>query len=1088
MTPCSPLLVPLGVRKHPWVGVGKAAADTPSLEFQILGPLQVVRAGDDVPLGARKQRTVLALLLLEAGRVVPTSRLIDELWQGRPPSSAPVTLRSYVSRLRTVLRPYAGVNARAGGYVLETASLHLDAQLFEKLMREGQDALARGLARTAAERFRSGLALWRGRALADVAEDGLLALESGRLEELRLSAVEGRVEAELALGLHAELVGELELLVGEHPLRERLWRQLMLALYRCDRQADALEAYARVRKLLTTELGLEPSEELRRLQQAVLRQDVPDVRRMGEQHNLPVPLSSFIGRERELEELERLLPETRLLTVTGVGGVGKTRLAIEAAAQAAPRVERVCFVDLSGVRETALVPQAVAEALGIPESPHRPLLEVLTGYVSTTEPLLVLDNCEHLRDATAELVERLLGAAPALHVLATSREPLGVPGEVDYALSPLAVPADDLGPEGLAQFASVRLFLERASASRADFGTSPDAVATVARICRDLDGLPLAIELAAVRAKSLSAEEIAAHLDQRFDFLKFWRRVAVPRHQTLRATMDWSYELLSKREQQTLRRLSAFAGGFTLGACARVCTGGDEGQAIDLLARLVERSLVVAEPGERDSRYRLLETVRQYAAERLVEAGDADETRRVHALAFLHLAEGAFSPGQDGLFLLARDQANLRAALKWSFSTADEIAPRLACALGRFWLARWQLVEGRAWLEQALTQHRTEDALRAELLGFLGGVLHETGQLTDAERILADGLRIADCAGDALLAARIRVRHADVRVMLGAPVRDLLGECEAAAATLETAGDVDGLADALVIIGKFRFWVRHPDHQETLERAAEIARESGNRPAELMALEWLAVSLHDLSVPTDVAIERQEQLLAEVAGEPRSEAGILAPLAWTYGLAGRFAEARDALARSGAIYSAELGWPLEWAACAMNAGAIELMAGDPAAAERALRPAYDALREMGEANYFLDVADYLTSSLCEQGRADEAQQVVEEMRSALPPGSEVRKGEWQLAAAKVQVRRGELLAAERLAREGCRRIGTLSLASHGEALLAQAEILELAGKPEEAAAVFREVLALYEDRRAVPLAERAQVGLQRVADLLAPAG
>jgi predicted ATPase/DNA-binding SARP family transcriptional activator/class 3 adenylate cyclase len=576
-----------------------------SLEFRILGPLQVVRAGNNVPLGARKQRTVLALLLLEAGRVVPTDRLTEELWQGRPPGSAGVTLRSYVSRLRTLLRPDAGVIASGGGYMLETDDASIDAERFERLVREGEDALARGLSRTAAERFRSGLVLWRGPALADVGEDGLLALESSRLEELRLAAVEGRIDAELALGLHSELVGELERLVGENPLRERLWRQLMLALYRCDRQADALATYGRARKVLTTELGLEPNEELRRLQQAVLRQEVPAVRRVEEQHNLPTPLSSFIGRESELEEVERLLRETGLLTVTGLGGVGKTRLALAAAAQAAPRVERVCFVDLSGVRDPALVPYAVAEALGIPESPHRPLLEVLTAHLRSTEPLLVLDNCEHVSGSCAELVERLLRAVPALHILATSREPLGISGEVDYALSPLAVPEDDLRPEALARFPSVQLFLERASASRADFASAPGAVTTVARMCRDLDGLPLAIELAAVRAKSLSAEEIAAHLDQRFDFLKFWRRVAVPRHQTLRATMDWSYELLSNEEQQTLRRLSVFAGGFTLGPCASVCTGNDENQALDVLAQLIERSLVVAEPAADGTRYRL---------------------------------------------------------------------------------------------------------------------------------------------------------------------------------------------------------------------------------------------------------------------------------------------------------------------------------------------------------------------------------------------------------------------------------------------------------------------------------------------------
>jgi len=1071
------------------VGVGEAAGKT-SLEFQILGPVQVVRAGASVALGGRKQRMALALLLLEAGRVVPTGRLIEDLWLGHPPPSADVTLRSYISRLRPLLRPDASVAARGSGYVLETADgLDLDAQRFERLMREGEEALARGLVRTAADRFRSGLVLWRGRALADVAEGGVLALESGRLEELRVTAIEGRIEAELALGLHEQLVGELERLVGEHPLRERLWRQLMVALYRCNRQADALEAYTRLREELTTELGLEPSEELRHLQQAVLRQEVPLAARVGEQHNLPASLSSFIGRERELAEVLHVLRETRLLTVTGVGGVGKTRLVLAAAAQASSRVERVCFVDLSGVRDPSHVPHAVAEALGIPEIPGRPVLEVLAGYLSTTEPLLVLDNCEHLRETCAELLERLLASAPELHVLATSRERLGVPGEVEYALSPLAVPGDGLDPDELARFASVQLFLERASASGANFAASSEAVVTVARICRDLDGLPLAIELAAVRAQSLSAEEIAAHLDQRFDFLKFWRRVAVPRHQTLRATMDWSYDLLSEQEQQTLRRLSVFAGGFTLASCARVCAAGDESRAVDLLTQLVERSLVVVEPAASGSRYRLLETVRQYSAERLTAAAEAEETYRAHGLAFLRLAEEAFSPGKDGLSMLERDQANLRAALEWSFSRAHEIAPRLARALGRFWQARFQLDEGRAWLERALSLHRPEDALRAELLALLSGLLHDAGDLTEAERILDDGLRIADVVGDPALAARIRVRRADVRLMLGAVSEsDALGECAVAAATLESAEDVDGLADALAVIGKLQFWARDPSHQETLERAAALGRESGNRPAELLAFEWLAITFIDLESPTDVAIERQQELLAAAAGEPRFEAGISAPLGWLYGFAGRFAEARDALARSGRIYSADFSWTLEWAGCAMNAGSIELMAGDPAAAERALRPAVDALFAMGETNYLMGTAYYLASSLCEQGRDGDAEQVVESARAAVSPGNDQTEAVFGLVKARLHARRGELDQAERLALDGRACLGGYGSRWLGEALLTHGEVLELAGKLDEATAVFGEALALYEIRRAAPLAERARTALQRVDDRPVPTG
>jgi hypothetical protein len=439
--------------------------------------------------------------------------------------------------------------------------------------------------------------------------------------------------------------------------------------------------------------------------------------------------------------------------------------------------------------------------------------------------------------------------------------------------------------------------------------------------------------------------------------------------------------------------------------------------------------------------------------------------------------------------LLAREQGNLRAALEWSFSREDEIALRLARALGRFWQARWHLVEGRAWLQRALALHRTEDRLRAELLGLLGGVLHDIGDLTEAEEMLADGLRIAVAAGDPIVAARLRVRRTDVRLALGAVGEsDALAECEAAVATLEAAHDLFGLADALGVLGKFRYWVRDPARRETLERAVAAARESGNRAAALVALQWLAISFTDLS-PTDAAIEGQERLLAEVAGEPRAEAGILAPLAWSYGLAGRFAEARDALARSGAVYTADYGLTLEWAGAAMQAGSIELMAGDAPAAERALRPAYDALRAMADTNYLSSIAYYLVNSLCEQDRDGEAHEVVEEWKSILPPGDKDKDAEavWNLAAAKVSARRGKFAAAERLAREGRKHWDPRSFPRwFGEALLTQAEVLEHEGKLEQAAGVFAEAFAFYEDRHAVTLAERARSAYQRLTDGLAP--
>jgi predicted ATPase/DNA-binding SARP family transcriptional activator len=1055
-------------------------AGLPPLTFRILGPIQVLRGDRELSLGPRKQRTLLALLLLDSGRRVSADRLSEELWHGRPPPSAGATLRSYISRLRSILGPEVRIAARGGGYALEGTALALDAAAFEEFLREGDSALTSGFANRAAERYRRGLELFRGRPLADVADDGVLALEGERLEELRVAAIEGRIEAELELGLHAGLIAELEHLVNEFPYREPFWRQLVLALYRSGRQADALAAYRRVRRILRDELGLDPSEELERLQQAVLRHDVAQVEPRPRQQSLPQPVSGLIGRDDDLRELRLLLRESRLVTVTGVGGVGKTRLAVAAAMSEASDYDRICFVDLSEIRDPGLVDRAVADALGIHESPHRPVLEGLLRQLRGTEALIVLDNCEHVRDRCAELIVSLIEGMPALRVLATSRDRLSVSGEVDYALSPLALPAEGASTEAARDSASVRLFVERAAASRASLEPTDDLIATVARICRDLDGIPLAIELAAVRAKALSADEIAAHLDRRFDFLKYWRRVAVPRHQTLRGTMDWSYDLLTKREQRTLRLLSVFAGGFTIGTAAQLTSLGDEAEAVDVLSRLVDRSLVVAEPSQSVTRYRLLETVRQYATERLVAAGEADGVAREHAEVFLRLATHAFSPGTDGVSVLAREQANLRVALEWAFDAGDEIGARLAQALGRFWRARWQLAEGRDWLERALSLHRANDVLRAELLGQLGAILLDIGDLAAAADAYAEALSIAGTASETSLDARLRVGLADVRVMLGETNEaDALIDCVAAAARLEAVNDISGLSDALVVIGKLGFWQRDPSHRETLERAAALAHASGNRPAELLAAEWLATSLHDLNVPTDVAIARQEKLLTAVSGEARAEAGVLAPLAWSYGFAGRFEDARAALARSEAIYRADFGWTLDWAGCAMNAGAIELMAGDPPAAERLLRPAYEALRAMGEANYLIDTAYYLTVSLCEQGRVDDARQVVEATRSVASPGG-FTEAAWMLAAARVEARCGSDADAERLASEGCRRLRASSRWL-GQGLLTLGEVRRVGGRFEDAASAFQEALHLYEERRVVALADRARLELQALA-------
>ena len=1051
-------------------------------ELRLLGPVQAIRDGQELPLGGPRQRAVLALLVLEAGRVVPAGRLVEELWRGDPPPGAAKTLRSHISRVRAVLRPDAELVARGGGYALVIEAGQLDGERFEGLFGAGQVALGRGEATVAAERFKGALALWRGRALADVLDIAPLALESRRLEELRLTALEGRIEAELDLGLHAQLVGELETLVAEHPLRERLWRQLVLALYRCERQADALATYRRARDLLAGELGLEPSEELRQLEQAVLRQQVPPVAQRPGQHNLPAQLTSFVGREHELAELERLLPQGRLLTLTGVGGVGKTRLALELATRVVNEFPGgVWLVDLSGVANAALIPQQIAPVLGLRESPDLPLLELLGNHFRKLEALLLLDNCEHLLPACAELVEALLRGASALRILATSREAIGVAGELEYPLVPLAVPSAAADPEETTDTAAVRLFLERSSATH-DVAATPRAIATVARICRELDGIPLALELAAARTRTLSVDEIAAHLDDRFGFLKYWRHVAVPRHQTLEATMNWSYELLSEAEREVLRSLSVFAGGFTLRTAAAVCGGVDEAKALDLVGRLVERSLVVVDLREGEARYRLLETVRQYASERLAEAGKVDETRRAHAATFVRVATEGSLGGEDGLSRLAVEHDNVLAALEWSLSGGDRSGPELASAYGRFWLSRGQLQEARPWLERALSADQLRDELRAELLCLLGAVLRDTGDLARAEEVLSEGLHLARACANRALEARLLILQAAVRVFLDViGYRQALGICEEAVTVLESAGDFAALADAWVEIAMLHYWLGQiSSDQAALERGEAYARRSGNRAAELLAQESLARSFDFLTVPTDLAIERQEQLLEAVEGEPRSEAHVLHHLALMYGFAGRFVEARSAIRRCRAVW-AESGAKLDWASTAMNAGAIELMAGDPLAAERELREGYETLLAMQHIGYRATLTLLLAESVYAQGRYEEAERLVEDAAATTIHDDLPDQVSLRIIGAKLHARCGDFEAADRLSQEARELVPSWHHGLLGEVLVGRAEVLILAGKPDEAAEALGEAARLYEKRRAEPLAERVRKQLEQLA-------
>jgi predicted ATPase/DNA-binding SARP family transcriptional activator len=828
--------------------MGSVATSTSTAsDFRVLGPVEAVRGGQPVRLGGRRQRWLLALLLVEPGQAISSDRLIDELWQGRPPRGADGTLRVYVSRLRSAL----GVNtlfARPPGYVLDIEPELVDAWRFEHLYREGRDALVRGAAGLAADRLGAALALWHGPAFADVRDGGVVADEARRLDELRLVALEERIDAELSLGRHASLVGELERLVAEQPLRERLWRQLVLALYHSQRQAEALEAYNRAQTLLSETLGLDPSEELRALERAVLRQELASPSSAVELHNLPASLTSLVGREHELDEIARLLRGHRLVTLTGVGGVGKTRLAHEAATrQIGAWAGGVWLVDLTAHADPRTVASAVAGVLGVRERPDVSALDSLVEQLRDKELLILLDNCEHLASACGELVRDVLRASPTVRVLATSRIPLGTPGEVDYAVDPLPTPSDDLSGDEVAGFASVRLFLERGRAFRRDLAVTPTEMTTVARICREVDGLPLAIELAAARAKALSVDDIADRLDDRFRFLRAWRRLAAPRHQTLRASIDWSYQLLEADERELLASLSVFAGGFTLDSVAAICADGDLERAEELVGRLVESSLVVAGTGNGASRYRLLETIREYAAEQLTSAGRRDEIHRSHAEHFLEIAEQARTESPVGkpeaLESLDRERDNAHAAMRWTLSASSDLAVPLAAALWRYWLIRGYRRQGLEWLEEALIRPAgAPSPPRAIALAGAALLARLLGDFARAEPFALEGA----AAGRAVGPPRALAVSLNVLTTLAARAGDFdraRAHCDESVAVARAAGDVRLEALALFILAEGSLHGgRYADVRDVGGRALRLARTAGDGEVIALALARLGLA------------------------------------------------------------------------------------------------------------------------------------------------------------------------------------------------------------------------------------------------------
>lgn len=825
------------------------------MRFGVLGPLEVW-AGDGRRVRVRETRirTLLTALLVRRGQVVSVDRLIDDLWGDAPPAHDVRTLRSKVSLLRRTLEDAEPggrdlVVSRPPGYLLRVDGDGVDAGRFEALLMRAQ--MLTGDPRAKAGLLTEALALWRGpSAFADCADEQFVQAEARRLGEQRLVALEELAEARLDLGEHGLLAAELGELVAAHPLHEGLRSAHVRALYRSGRQDAALASLGELRDRLRDDLGLDPGRELVELHRAIVRQDaalapdrVPEQRPRG---NLPAPLTDLIGRTEEVRRIGQLLESERLVTLTGIGGVGKTRLALEVAARRAEDLpDGAWLVELAAARTGADVQEAVAAVLELRDDVHaaaRSLADRLTDAVAGRRMLLLLDNCEHVVEPVAELAARLLRAAPELRILATSQEPLAVAGEHSWPVPPLDLPGP--GADRPEESNAVRLFVARAAAAVPGFALEPDNTEAVAAICRRLDGIPLALEMAAARVRVMHVGDLADRLDDRFRVLAANLRGVPARQRTLRAMIDWSWGLLTENEQVVLRRLAVPADGCDLQAAEAVCAG--EGvrtdEVLDVLGRLVDRSLVV----HRSGRYRLLESVAAYGLERLVESGDEQRVRHRHLTCYVDFAEHAgprLRGHQQRLWLERMDDeaANLRAALGYAVRRGRaDTALRLANATAWFWFLRGRFAEARRSLDLALSAGG-DPGLRTSARAWRAGMSLLLLDAPDTES--QPVLRLYEMGDDPAGRARARWFLALSKAGFG-DAEATFDLADQAHAEFRTLDDRWGTAAALSVRAEVALYQGEPDRARAdAEQAGTLFRELGDSWGELRA----NVTLGDLA-------------------------------------------------------------------------------------------------------------------------------------------------------------------------------------------------------------------------------------------------
>lgn len=849
------------------------------LDVGILGSLEVVVAGRRVGIPAGKQRSLLVLLTLRAPQPVSAEVVAEALWPDASPQQALRSLPVTVSRLRRSLGDAApALETVAAGYRFAIPPVACDFARFERLVHQGTWALARSDAAEALAALEEALALWRGPALADVAYEGFAQAEIRRLEELRGAAVEARVDAAMALGREATLVGELQAMVATNPTRERLAEQLMTVLYRTGRQAEALEVYRHIRSHLSGELGLEPGPRLKALQAAIFDQSpalststpvtaagstppadgdrgatAADSLATGEKEvppglprgptPIPLPPTRTVGREEHVEHLRRVLlePVTRLVTVVGPAGVGKTRLAQEAGRLIEEtRAGGGAYASLAQVAGPEQVPDAIARALDVVPVPGVPVDETVVRDLATRELLLVLDNFEHVLDA-APFAARIIAAAPSVTILATSREPLRIRGERRFTVEPLDCPSAGAHPTADAgDSAAVALFVQTVSSRVPTFAPSDDDFAAIGRLCHRLDGLPLAIELAAGRVGLLSPAAIEERVSDDLDVLGRGPRDAPLHQRTLTATLAWSFDLLTAQEQSAFACMSVFAGGCWLEAAEEVTD-----TTLDALESLVDKHLLRLSRVRDGSRLGMLETARGFARERLAEQGHADAVRERHAGHYLRVVEDIAAQLRRG----ASDRAierlepeidNVRAALTWALERpAPEIALRLAAAFDRYLRLR-DPREGEHWVDAALRLPADDvaPALRARALNCRGYVLNSRARFDEARAAAGQALELLEGVDDPSVQAESRLILTYAAAYLGTSEEAVTAIADSAVTWARRTGEDDMVAAALV--GRFVAAPTLASGMPDAREADELLTRVGDHPELVMLLAAVA--------------------------------------------------------------------------------------------------------------------------------------------------------------------------------------------------------------------------------------------------------